>query len=156
MDLFEASCQGLGLALAIGMFGGALAGIAQGKLDDGRALTGLLLILAAVGGGIAFGASLRVEDHPAWPGWIAGAVVAGFALLVAGSVVAAASERAGDGGSAAFIAAITAAAALVLAALSLTFAAPISLVGLAALAFIAINRRRRAAQKYEGLRILRG
>lgn len=154
MDLFEASCQGLGLALAIGMLAGALAGVAEGRTDDNRAVIGLLL-LVAVGGGIAFGSSLRTEDHPAWPGWIAGAVLAGFALLVARSVVAAAAKRAGEGGSAGFIAAITGAAALVLAALSLTPAAPISLVGLAALAFIALGRRRRAGEKYEGLRSLR-
>ncbi len=156
MDLFEAGCQGLGLALAIGMFGGAIAGLAEGQIEDGRPVTGLLLVLAAVGAGIAFGASLSAEDHPAWPGWVAGAVVAGFALLVVGSVVAGAAQRAGEGGSAAFIAAIAGAAALVLALLSLTPASPVSIVVLLALAYIAIGRRRRAEQKYEGLRILRG
>jgi hypothetical protein len=156
MDLFEAGCQGLGLALAIGMFGGAIAGLAEGQIEDSRPVTGLLLVLAAVAAGIAFGASLRAEDHPAWPGWVAGAVVAGFALLVVGSVVAGAAQRAGEGGSASFIAAIAGAAALVLALLSLTPASPVSIVVLLALAYIAVGRRRRAGQKYEGLRILRG
>jgi hypothetical protein len=156
MDVFEAGCQGLGLALAIGMFGGALAGVLQGQMEDSRAVTGLLMVLAAAGAAIAFGSSLDDEGHAAWPGWVLGAIVAPFALVVVGNVVAGAARRAGEGGLVGFIAATAGFAALLLAVLALTPAAPVSIVVLLALAWIAIGRRRRADQKYEGLRILRG
>ncbi len=156
MDLFLAGCQGLGLAIAFGMFAGALAGVASGGADGNRIVTVALLAVASVGGALACGASLRTEDHPAWPGWVVGAAVAAFALFVVGGVVSAAAGRAREGGSAGGIAAITGAAALILAALSFSPASPISLFALACLVYLAIARRRRAAEKYEGLRILRG
>lgn len=155
MDLFQAGCQGIGLALAAGMFAGALAGVAEGGDERIGPISALLLTFAALGGAILFGASLGAEDHPAWPGWVAGVALAAFALLVIRGVVAGAASRAGEGGSAAFIAVIAAAAALLLAALSLTPASPVSLVVGAALAYIALQRRRRAGEKYEGLRSLR-
>ena len=65
VDLFLATCQGIGLALAAGTFGGA-----SGR----RGVVGFLLAAAAaIGGGILFGASLADGDHPAWPGWLVGA-----------------------------------------------------------------------------------
>lgn len=156
MDLFEAGCQGLGLALASGMLGGAIAGIAADETRDARPATVLLLVLAAAAGAIVFGASLAQEDHPAWPGWIAGAAAAAFALIVTGSIVAGAARRGGEGGSAPGIAAMVALVALVLAGLALTPVAPSAIVVLLALVWLEVGRRRRAAQKYKGLRILRG
>ena len=47
-----------------------------------------------------------------------------------------------------------AAAGIVLAAICL-FVPPVSLLALAALIYLAVSRRRRADEKYEGLRILR-
>ncbi len=157
MDFFEASCQGLGLALAAGMLGGAIAGsLPPGKGGRLSPAAAVLLTIAGLAAAYMFGASLDAEDHPAWPGWLVGAAFAVFAFTVIRQVVAGAARRAGEGGSPAAIAGIAAAAALVLAALSLTPAAPVSIVVLIALVYIAFGQRRRAAQKHEGLRTLRG
>ena len=63
MDLVEAACQGLGLALATG----ALAGAPGLRGSAGTALA----LVAAVAGAVLFGLSLDAEDHPMWPGWAA-------------------------------------------------------------------------------------
>jgi hypothetical protein len=155
MDLFEAGCQGVGLALAAGMLAGALCGAIEGGREGVSPVEGFVLTVAGLGAAFMFGASLSAEDHPAWPGWFVGAALAVAAFVVIRSVVAGASARAGEGGSAAMIAGIAALAALVLAALSLTPAAPVSLVVALALLYMGIQRRRRAGEKYEGLRSLR-
>jgi hypothetical protein len=142
MDLFLAGCQGLGLALAAGIFAGA-----AGR----RGAIGVALLAAAViGGAIVFGASLAAEDHPAWPGWPIGALAAWLAFAVARDVAEGAGAR--DGGGAA--GALIALGALVLAALCL-FVSPVALLALAAVVWLAVSRRARAARKYEGLRTLR-
>jgi hypothetical protein len=144
MDLFLAFCQGVGLALAAGAFGGA-----SGR----RGPIGLfLLAFAMVGGAVMFGASLAAEDHPAWPGWPVGALLAAFAFVVVRDVAEGAAARP-DAGP--WTGALLALAALVLAGLSLLPVAPISLVVLAGLAWLSLARRGRAARKYEGLRTLR-
>jgi hypothetical protein len=143
VDLFLAGCEGLGLALAAGSFSGA----------SGRrgATGGLLLVGAMIGGGALFGISLDQEDHPAWPGFVAGAAAAAFAFVVVRGVAEGAGVRAEGGG---FSGAIIAFAALVLAGLSLVLS-PVSLVALVGLVWLWAARRRQAAQKYEGLRTLR-
>lgn len=142
MDLFLAGTQGLGLALAAGVFAGA-----AGR----RGPVGIALMIAAiVGGAVMFGASLTPEDHPAWPGWLLGALAAAFAYSVARDVAEGALAREGGGATSAMIAL----AALALAGISLLFG-PVSLIALAALAYLALARRRRDARKYEGLRSLR-
>jgi hypothetical protein len=144
MDLFLAFCQGVGLALAAGAFGGA-----SGR----RGPIGLILLgFAVVGGGVMFGASLASEDHPAWPGWPVGALLAAFAFVVVRDIAEGAAARP-DAGP--WTGALLALAALVLAGLSLLPISPISLVALAALAWFALARRSRAGRKYEGLRSLR-
>ncbi|MFL5869828.1 MAG: hypothetical protein ACJ75R_02010 [Solirubrobacterales bacterium] len=144
MDLFVATCQGIGLALAAGAFGGASAR---------RGPVGLLLLaIAVIGGAVMFGASLATEDHPAWPGWPIGALLAAFAFVVVREVAEGAAARP-DAGP--WTGALLAGAALVLAGLSLLPASPISLVALATLAWLWLARRGRAARKYEGLRSLR-
>lgn len=143
MDLFLAACQGAGLALAAGIFAGA-SGL--------RGAPGILLALvAAVGGAALFGISLAAEDHPAWPGWPVGAALAGFAFVVSHDFAAGAAQRADGGG---LTGGLIALAALALAGLSL-LAPPVAIVAFAGLAWLYIGRRRRAAQKYEGLRSLR-
>jgi hypothetical protein len=143
MDLFLAGCQGLALALAAGAFAGA-----SGR----RGAIGVVLLIAAmVGGGALFGLSIAEEDHPAWPGWIAGALFAAFAFLVIREVAEGAARRAEGGG---FTSALIALCALALAGLSLLLQ-PVGLVAAAALAWLALARRRRAGRKYEGLRTLR-
>jgi hypothetical protein len=143
MDLFLASCQGVGLALAAGAFGGA-----SGR----RGPIGLLLLaFAVVGGAVLFGASLASEDHPAWPGWPIGALLAAFAFVVVRSLAEGAAARP-DAGP--WTGALLALGALVLAGLSLLIS-PIALVALAGLVYLWLARRQRAARKYEGLRTLR-
>jgi hypothetical protein len=196
MDLFLAICQGLGLALAVGI-GGPLAALfismmaALGSgihpdatdydfVDATWFLVTLLAIvvvfmlarsrnvlrwpqvavLAAIGA-VVFAASLAEEGETAWPGLILGAVATAFAATIAWSILAGAIRRAqgNEPGSREADAANTmivafAGAGIVLAALSL-FLPPVSRVALAALAWLALSRRRRPGEKYEGLRILR-
>ena len=143
MDLFLAGCQGVGLALAAGIFAGA-----SGR----RGPLGLvLLLMAAIGGAALFGISLAEEDHPAYPGWPLGALLSVFAFLVVRGIAEAAARRADGGG---FTAALIALAALALAGLSILLP-PVGLAALAALIWLYLGRRRRAGRKYEGLRTLR-
>ena len=143
MDLFLATCQGIGLSLAAGTFAGA-----SGR----RGVVGFLLAgAAAIGGGILFGASLSAEDHPAWPGWLLGAVIAVFTFGIVNGVVAGALAR-HEGASS--IGIIVALGALVLAVASI-FIEPIGLIALVAIVWLGSARRRRAQRKYEGLRVLR-
>jgi hypothetical protein len=143
VDLFLATCQGIGLALAAGTFGGA-----SGR----RGMIGFLLAAAAaIGGGIMFGASLAAADHPAWPGWLIGAVIAVATFGIVNGVVAGALAR-HEGASS--IGLMVALAALVLGAVSL-FVEPVALVALVAVIWLGSARRRRAQRKYEGLRVLR-
>jgi hypothetical protein len=143
MDLFEAACQGVGLALATGAFGGASA--------RRGAIGAILLVIAIAAGAVLFGLSLDREDHPAWPGVPIGALLAAFSFVVVRDFAEGAARRAGDGG---LTSALIALAALALAGLSLLFG-PVGLIGLAALLWLYAGQRRRAAQKYEGLRTLR-
>jgi hypothetical protein len=147
MDLLEAGCQGLGLALAAGALLGAF-GVKGG--------TGTFLAVVAAGVGAAlFGMSLSAEDHPAWPGWIIGALAAEFSYMTARDVAAAAQTRAGEGGAGG-IALFIAVYAIVLAGLSLLGpVALISIVALIATLWLWATRRGQAAEKYEGLRSLR-
>lgn len=142
MDLFLAGCQGLGLALAAGAFAGASAR---------RGAIGIVLLIAAmIGGGLLFGWSLSEEDHPQWPGWVAGALFAWFAFALTREIAEGAARR--EGGATSGI--LIAVAGLALAGLSLLLP-PVSLVALAALIWLAFARRQRASRKYEGLRTLR-
>lgn len=195
MDLFYGICQGLGLALAIGI-GGALAALFASMMGsfeagfhpDGTdfsfitatwfliALLALVVLtviargrevaryplvaLLAAAGAIAFAASLAEEGETAWPGLIAGAIATALAALVASDILDGAirrargsrSEAAGDAANTLIIA--FAVAGIVLAALAL-YLPPASIVAAIALAALALGRRRKAGEKYEGLRILR-
>ena len=196
MDLFLAICQGLGLALAVGI-GGPLAALfiaMMGSLDAGihpdgtgydflaatwflvtlLALVVLVMVsrnkpslryptiavLAAIGA-IVCAASFAESGYAAWPGLVIGALAAALAALVSYGVLEGAIGRAkgNEPGSkeadAANVLIISfAVAGVVLAAVSL-FVPPVSLLAVAALAYLAFSRRRKADEKYEGLRILR-
>ena len=147
MDLLEAGCQGLGLALAAG----ALLGAPGLRDTPGTALA----LIAAVAGAVLFGVSLTAEDHPAWPGFLIGAPAALLAYVTARDVAAAAQSRAGEGGAGG-IALFVALYALALAGLSLLGpVALISIVALIATLWLYATRRETAGEKYEGLRSLR-
>jgi hypothetical protein len=143
MSLFLAICQGIGLALAAGIFGGA-----SGR----RGVVGFLLAAAAaIGGAVLFTASLATTDHAAWPGVPLGGFLGVVSFGVVNGVVTGAQARAGGASS---IGMMVALAALVLAGLSL-FVEPVALVALLAILWLGSARRRRAQRKYEGLRVLR-
>jgi hypothetical protein len=143
MDLFLAGCQGVGLALAAGVFSGA-----SGRHGP---IGGLLLVAAMAGGAAVFGLSLEAEDHPVWPGVLAGAALAAFAFVVSRSFTEGARSRAGASG---MTEALVALAGLVLAGLSLLLP-PVSLLAFAGLLWLWGSRQRRETRKYEGLRTLR-
>jgi hypothetical protein len=141
--MFLAICQGIGLAVATGTFGGA-----SGR----RGPIGVLLAVgAAIAGAVLFAVSLSSDGHAAWPGVPLGIVIALFAFGVVSAVVAGAQARARGSSS---IGLIVALAALAVAALSV-IVQPFGLVAFAALLWLASARRRRAQRKYEGLRVLR-
>jgi hypothetical protein len=154
MDLIVAGCQGIGLALAAGMLGGALAGLAGERQSGMHPVTAVLLLVAVVAGAFLFGASLEAEDHPAWPGWMLGGFFAAFAFATMRGVVAGAARRAGEAGSPAAVAGIAILIALVVAGAALLFG-PLALIPLVALGLLATGRRRRAGAKHAGLRSLR-
>ena len=142
---FEATCQGIGLALAAGAVGGAL-----GRTD---ALGNVLAGIAAAGGAALFAVSLNGASHPAWPGVPAGAILAVLAYIVARDVVAGASKRS-ESGSAAAISGMVAVFGFALAILSL-IVSPAALAALAGVIYLALARRSRSRRKHEGLRVLR-
>lgn len=119
-----------------------------------------VVALLAAAGALAFAASLAEEGETAWPGLILGALVTAAAALIATSVLEGAiaraaragTEQAGDAANALIIA--FAVAGIAIAALALLIP-PASLVVAAALLVLALGRRRKAGEKYEGLRILR-
>ena len=147
MDLLEAGCQGLGLALAAG----ALCGAPGLRGTPGTALA----LIAAVAGAALYGVSLSAEDHPAWPGFLIGAPAALVAYMTARDVAVAAQSRAGEGGAGG-VALFIGLYALALAGLCLLGpVALISIVALLATVWLYATRRQAAAEKYEGLRSLR-
>lgn len=116
-----------------------------------------LLAFLGLNGAIFFAASLAEEGETAWPGLVLGAVAAAGAAIVAGSILEGALRRAAQqqaAGTAGTLVLVFGSAGIVLAALAL-FVPPVSLVFAVGLAFLAVSRRRRAAEKFEGLRILR-
>jgi hypothetical protein len=119
-----------------------------------------VIALLSAAGALAFAASLAEEGEAAWPGLIVGAIATAIAAMIATDVLEGAISRAESSSSeAAESAANTLVigfsfAGMALAALAL-FVPPVSLLAAAALLFLAIGRRRKAGEKYEGLRILR-
>jgi hypothetical protein len=114
-------------------------------------------VFAAAIGAIAGAASLAEEGEAAVLGLLLGAALALAASLLAADVLAGAARRAGTGeaaGAAGTLTLILAGTGILVAALAL-FAPPASLLVLVALGVLAAARRRRAGEKYEGLRVLR-
>jgi hypothetical protein len=144
MDFFLATCQALGIALAIGMLAGAIG--PQGGISA------VLEWVAAALGAAAAALSMSADDQTIIAGLVVGAIGGWLAARVVSSIVFGAAKRAEAGfGGVGFV---VAAVALVLAALSILLP-PISLVALLGLGWLALARRRRSDRKYEGLRILR-
>ena len=149
--MFLAVCQGLGLAIAVGLIlGVVLPPIMPGwGVIVGAAPLGVLAALAA----------LSAADEALWPALPVGLIGAGLAALVARSVAAGAARRQGDRMEVDYqavsgVTAIVVLAAVVVAGLSLILS-PVSLVVFLALIAVWVSRRRQAERKHEGLRVLR-
>ncbi len=147
-----ATCQGLGLAIAVGLILGV---VLPPIMPSWGAVVG-----AAPLGVLACGAALHGADEALWPALPVGVIGAGLAAVVARDVASGAARRQQDritgadlqasGG----VTAIVVLGAVIVAAVSLVLK-PFSLLVLVALLWLWISRRRQAERKHEGLRILR-
>jgi hypothetical protein len=119
------------------------------------ALTAMLAALAVVAGALEFAGSLADEDYASAPGLAAGAACAlvGWAAAAAflGGVRARLESR---GAPADYISVFAEGAGACLAVIAIAIA-PLSYLALGFCVWLLMQRRRRAGQKYEGLRVLR-
>ena len=125
--------------------------LARATSISADARRGALIAFAAVFGAIAFGGSLAEETSTWWPG-IIGAAVGAASGAVTHSVLEGATARSSE--TAGTVQLLAAGAGLLLVLLAL-FVPPASILVALALGVLAAGRRRRAGQKYEGLRSLR-
>lgn len=139
---FETICLAIGLGISIGMISGTtgLEGSARGRMT----------LLAAVIGLVAGYLAASISDGTAILSVLFCGLFAGLATAVISGVIAGATRR---GGTAA-LALFTIFAALVVALLAIVYP-PVSILFAAGLLWLAISRRRRAARKHAGLRVLR-
>jgi hypothetical protein len=151
--MFLAICQGLGLAIAVGLIVGV---VVPPIMPAWGAVAG-----AAPLGVLAAGAALHGADEALWPALFVGVIGAGLAAVVTRDVVSGAVRRQQGGvpaqpraQSPGGLTAIVVLAAVVVAGVSLVLK-PISLLVLVALLGLWISRRRQAERKHEGLRVLR-
>jgi hypothetical protein len=147
-----ATCQGLGLAIAVGLILGV---VLPPIMPSWGAVVG-----AAPLGVLACGAALNGADEALWPALPVGIIGAGLAAVVARDVAFGAARRqqsrmtGADVQASSGVTAIVVLAAVIVAAVSLVFK-PFSLLVLVALLWLWISRRRHAESKHEGLRVLR-
>jgi hypothetical protein len=125
--------------------------VTRGSPPRGAVRTATIAVVAALGA-IAFAASLAEETSTWWPGIVIGIAVATAAGTVTESVLAGASARSEE--TAGTLTLIVAGTGMLLVVGSL-LVPPVALLAGAGLAVLATGRRRRAEQKYEGLRSLR-
>jgi hypothetical protein len=148
-----AICQGLGLAIAVGLVIGV---VIPSIMPAWGVVAG-----AAPLGVLAAGAALNGADEAVWPALPVGVIGAGLAAIVARDVAAGAARRQQGGlpadpraQPASGVTAIVVLAAVVVAGVSLVLE-PFSLIALVALLWLWVSRRRQAERKHEGLRVLR-
>jgi hypothetical protein len=150
--MFLAICQGLGLAIAVGLILGV---VLPPIMPTWGAVVG-----AAPLGVLAAGAALNGADEALWPALPVGIVGAGLAAVVTRDVAAGAIRRQRDQVTGAQVQApsgvtvIVVLAAVVVAGVSLVLE-PFSLLALLGLVLLWATRRRQAERKHEGLRVLR-
>jgi hypothetical protein len=105
-------------------------------------------------GALLFAGTLAAHGDAWWPGLIGGAAAAALARVAVGPVIARARARLPDRAAREALTIYLDAAALALAAL-VALLHPLGYVALALLLWLAAAARRRAGEKYAGLRILR-
>lgn len=113
--------------------------------------------LAVAIGALLFAGSLADEGYAAAPGFPAGAVCAALGFVAAQAFFGRAASRVRGGGeeeAASLIELFAQAAAIVLAAVAV-LVSPVAWIAFAFALWVLLVQRRRAGQKYEGLRILR-
>lgn len=134
------------IGMAVGMIAGALL--------ERRARRPAELLMAAAAlalGALLFAGALAQDHHAAWPGWIAGVACAAVALVATRPLLSRVRARLDEDAA---LPAYAEVLALVVAVLSVV-APPVGVVALLGLAWLLFAGRRRADQKYAGLRILR-
>jgi hypothetical protein len=112
----------------------------------------LLAIALAIGALLAAG-SLADGDYPIWPGIVGGILAAALGFFAARSLFGRVRRRL-DADAASVLPAYAEGAGLIAAGLSVLFP-PLAILVLGALAWLLAGGRRRAGEKYAGLRILR-
>jgi hypothetical protein len=128
-----------------------------GRQVQFSALVRVLGAAAVALGALEFAGSLAEESYAGGPGLVAGAAIALLGFLAAAAFFQGARGRLaarGESGSVSFLTLIADAASLVLAAIAV-FVGPLSYLPLAFCVWLLTAQRRRAARKYEGLRVLR-
>lgn len=134
--------------------------VAAGTLAERRRVAipaAAVAVGAVVIGALQFAGSLADEGYAAGPGFPAGAVCALIGFLAALVFFGRATARARAGGeeeAASLVELFAQGAALALAALAV-FVSPVAWIAFALALWVLLVQRRRAGQKYEGLRILR-
>jgi hypothetical protein len=132
-------------------------GVLSDRVGGRRTVEWPLLAVSIVLGALIFAGSLAEKGYAWVPGLAAGAACVVLAYMTARAFIGGARARLsarGEEGSANFLDYFAAAAAVCLAALAVLLP-PVSCVALAFCAWVLIERRRRGARKYEGLRVLR-
>lgn len=131
----------------------ALAVLTYAAERAGRVPTVALAVLAGVLGGLLFAGALDAEGRAAWPGLVAGVLIAAVGFLAAEGVLGGARDRL-EGAQPTLLglyADLTAVAAVALAVLVPVagYLLPVALV------VLFLRRRDAGERKYEGLRVLR-
>jgi hypothetical protein len=112
-----------------------------------------LAVVAVALGALLFAGIMDQGHYAAWPGAIAGAVCALVGLLATQPLLARVRKRL-DAGAQAALPLYAESAGLVLSVASVVVP-PVGAIGIVALAWLLVASRRRAGEKYAGLRILR-
>ena len=109
--------------------------------------------LAFGAGALLFGGTLAAHGDSAWPGLLGGLLVVGIAQRASGPIILGARARLPDRGAREALTLYLDGVALLLAAL-IALLHPLGYVLLAMLVWFLVRTRRRAGEKYAGLRIL--
>jgi hypothetical protein len=128
-----------------------------GRQVQASALVRVLGAAAIALGALEFAGSLAQESYAGGPGLVAGAAIALLGFLATVTFFEGTRARLaarGESGSASLLTLIADAASVVLAAIAV-FVGPLSFLPLAFCVWLLAAQRRRAARKYEGLRVLR-
>jgi hypothetical protein len=121
--------------------------------DEPRALVGVLGAAGLALGALLFAGALAQDHHTSWPGLIAGVICAALGVLAIRPLLARVRARL-RGADASALPAYVEVIALVLALLAVLLP-PVGILIVVMLLWLLLAGRRRQAQKYAGLRILR-